>query len=86
MGECRRWLHGASRLFAPQALEAVWLCPDCSWEWVRIVSTTPSLASPGRNEVHLLMVALGPERCPGAGASFAVEEREGQSGLRRCQR
>jgi hypothetical protein len=87
LGECRRWLHGASRLYALQALEDRWLCPDCPGEWVRILPVTPLRPPSDNAEVHAHMCSLGSRCVPGAGASHSAGDVSGGSvGVRRCRR
>ena len=68
-GQCGRWLAGAHPRFGQGPLDATWLCPDCSWAWVRRLGPEPPplpVASPAALSAHLEEVA---RIClPGAGA------------------
>ena len=68
-GGCFAWNMGAHRAFDAGPGEDMWLCPDCSWDWVRLHRDMPrvGLPTPGGSDAIACMSSAASISRPGAG-------------------
>ena len=78
LGQCQRWMLGANRLYAPDADQERWICPDCTWIVISAVGSRIDRRAPNEavNAVHEHMQAMASEVTAGAGQSHKRRTQE----------